>query len=116
MCAVKFHSRRRGDAAPSPGPIRPKEHGMRSIRTQCESRRQSGATSWIEPLENRTLMAAHGAAESVALKGAPSSEPTVTKLVTGLASGSGSTVGPNGDLYVTEGKTGKVLEINPRTG
>jgi hypothetical protein len=90
---------------------------MRSIRTQCESRRRDpGSTSWIEPLESRTLMAAHGAAESVAVKGAPSSGPTVTKLVTGLASGSGSTVGPNGDLYVTEGKTGKVLEVNPRTG
>jgi len=89
---------------------------MRSIRTQCESRRQAGAASWIEPLENRTLMAAHGALESVALNASPSSGPTVTKLVTGLASGSGSTVGPNGDLYITEGKTGRVLEVNPRTG
>jgi sugar lactone lactonase YvrE len=86
------------------------------MRKHFESRRNSGANNWIEPLENRTLMAAHGALESVAPKATPSSAPTVTKLVTGLASGSGSTVGPNGDLFITEGKTGRVLEVNPRTG
>ncbi len=37
-------------------------------------------------------------------------------LVTGLASGSGSTVGPDGALYVTEGATGRVLRVNPSTG
>jgi sugar lactone lactonase YvrE len=40
----------------------------------------------------------------------------LTRLVTGLASGSGSTVGPGGDLYITEGATGRVLEIDPRSG
>ena len=89
---------------------------MRSIRMQCESRRQAESVSWIEPLENRTLMAAHGAPESVAPTGAPSSQPTVTKLVTGLPSGSGSTVGPNGNLFLTEGSTGRVLEVDRRTG
>jgi hypothetical protein len=86
------------------------------MRTQSESRRFVGSNTWLEPLENRTLMAAHAAPESVALKSAPPSEPTVTKLVTGLAIGSGSTVGPNGDLFLTEGATGRVLEVNPRTG
>lgn len=43
-------------------------------------------------------------------------EPAATLLVSGLASGSGSTVGPDGALYVTEGATGRVLRVNPRTG
>ena len=42
--------------------------------------------------------------------------PTVTRLVTGLASGSGSTVGPDGALYVTEGAAGRVSRIDPQTG
>lgn len=33
-----------------------------------------------------------------------------------MASGSGSTVGPDGQLYVTEGAAGRVLRVNPRTG
>jgi sugar lactone lactonase YvrE len=37
-------------------------------------------------------------------------------LVGGLASGSGSTVGPDGALYVTEGAAGRILRVNPRTG
>jgi sugar lactone lactonase YvrE len=41
---------------------------------------------------------------------------TATRLVTGMASGSGSTVGPDGQLYVTEGAAGRVLRVNPRTG
>lgn len=46
----------------------------------------------------------------------PAAAPVVTQLVTGLASGSGSTVGPDGALYVTEGATGTVLRVNPDTG
>jgi sugar lactone lactonase YvrE len=47
----------------------------------------------------------------------PSSTPPVaTPLVTGLASGSGSAVGPDRALYVTEGATGRVLRVNPETG
>jgi hypothetical protein len=41
---------------------------------------------------------------------------TPTQLVTGLASGSGSTVGPGGDLYVTEGAAGRISRVDPRTG
>ena len=33
-----------------------------------------------------------------------------------MASGSGSTIGPGGALYVTEGATGKVLRVDPKTG
>ncbi|HEU4527766.1 MAG TPA: ScyD/ScyE family protein [Actinomycetota bacterium] len=42
--------------------------------------------------------------------------PTATRLVTGLASGSGSTVGPDGALYVTEGAAGRVSRVDPQTG
>lgn len=42
--------------------------------------------------------------------------PTATRLVAGLASGSGSTVGPDGALYVTEGAVGRVSRVDPQTG
>ena len=41
---------------------------------------------------------------------------TATLLVDSLAGGSGSTVGPGGALYVTEGPTGSILRIDPDTG
>ena len=37
-------------------------------------------------------------------------------LVTGLQSGSGSTIGPGGDLFVTEGAAGRILRVDPKTG
>jgi hypothetical protein len=43
-------------------------------------------------------------------------KPIATLLVGGLASGSGSTLGPGGALYVTEGATGRVLRVNPQNG
>ena len=43
-------------------------------------------------------------------------EPSAELLTSGLAGGSGSTVGPDGALYVTEGDTGKVLRVDPATG
>jgi len=46
----------------------------------------------------------------------PSGGPTPSRLVTGLAGGSGSTVGPDGALYVTEGAAGKVSRVDPQTG
>lgn len=46
----------------------------------------------------------------------PSSTPTVTQLVAGWASGSGSAVGPGRALYVTEGAAGRVLRVDPKTG
>jgi hypothetical protein len=63
-------------------------------------------------------MAGHAVLDqaAIAMDRKPSSQPTVTTLVTGLPSGSGSTVGPNGNLFVTVGKTGQVLEVNARTG
>jgi sugar lactone lactonase YvrE len=42
--------------------------------------------------------------------------PTATLLVDSLASGSGSTIGPGGALFVTEGPTGSILRVDPDTG
>ena len=42
--------------------------------------------------------------------------PTASLFVAGLAGGSGSTVGPGGDLYVTEGFAGRVSRVDSRTG
>jgi hypothetical protein len=46
----------------------------------------------------------------------PATAATKTRLVTGLAGGSGSTVGPDGALYVTEGLAGRVSRVDPQTG
>lgn len=46
----------------------------------------------------------------------PAATPTVTRLVDGLAGGSGSTVGPGGDLFVTEPFAGRVSRVDPETG
>jgi sugar lactone lactonase YvrE len=46
----------------------------------------------------------------------PATAATKTRLVTGLEGGSGSTVGPDGALYVTEGSAGRVSRVDPRTG
>jgi hypothetical protein len=47
-------------------------------------------------------------------------EPTATLLVTGLDTGlesaKGSTVGPDGALYVTEGAVGRISRVDPQTG
>src|SRR6266516_4693694 len=47
-------------------------------------------------------------------------EPTATLLVTGLDTGlesaKGSTVGPDGALYVTEGAAGRISRVDPLTG
>ena len=42
--------------------------------------------------------------------------PQATLLVDGLAGGSGSTVGPGGALYVTEGAAGRISRVDPGTG
>jgi sugar lactone lactonase YvrE len=42
--------------------------------------------------------------------------PAATLLASGLASGSGSAIGPGGDLFVTEGAAGRVSRVDPVTG
>jgi len=46
----------------------------------------------------------------------PPGELSAARLVTGLEGGSGSVIGPGGDLYVTEGLAGRVSRVDPRTG
>ena len=47
----------------------------------------------------------------------PCEEPTATRLVTGLVEGAkGSTIGPDGALYVTEGAVGRISRVDPQTG
>jgi hypothetical protein len=46
----------------------------------------------------------------------PCEGPTATRLVTGLEGASGSTIGPDGALYVTEGALGRISRVDPQTG
>ena len=46
----------------------------------------------------------------------PSVSPTAALLVTGLQGATGSTVGPDGALYVTEGAAGRISRVDPQTG
>src|SRR5881227_5925 len=52
----------------------------------------------------------------VAASGAPCQVPTASLLVTGLEGATGSTVGPDGALYVTEGAAGRISRVDPQTG
>ncbi|PYI83010.1 MAG: hypothetical protein DMF09_13030 [Verrucomicrobia bacterium] len=52
----------------------------------------------------------------VAASAAPCQVPTASLLVTGLEGATGSTVGPDGALYVTEGAAGRISRVDPLTG
>src|SRR4029450_6043584 len=54
---------------------------------------------------------------SAASAAPPCEGPTVTRLITGLGQGAkGSTIGPDGALYVTEGAAGRISRVDPLTG
>ena len=46
----------------------------------------------------------------------PCEGPAATRLVTGLEGAMGSTIGPDGALYVTEGAAGRISRVDPQTG
>ena len=46
----------------------------------------------------------------------PSHRPHATRLASGLQGPTGSTIGPDDDLYVAEGAAGRVSRVDPRTG
>jgi len=56
------------------------------------------------------------AAPAAALAAPPSGNATASRLVTGLQGGLGSTIGPDGALYVTETVAGKITRVDPNTG
>ncbi len=53
---------------------------------------------------------------SAASASSPCGGPTATRLVTGLEGAMGSTIGPDGALYVTEGAAGRISRVDPQTG
>jgi hypothetical protein len=53
---------------------------------------------------------------SVASASPPSGGPKATLLITGLEGAIGSTIGPDGALYVTEGAAGRITRADPQTG
>src|SRR5437667_6001894 len=55
-------------------------------------------------------------ASSAASASSPCGGPTATRLVTGLEGAMGSTIGPDGALYVTEGAAGRISRVDPQTG
>jgi sugar lactone lactonase YvrE len=61
----------------------------------------------------RTILVAAAAAAALA---APLTAAASTRLVTGLAGGSGSAIGPDGALYVTEPLAGRVARVDPLSG
>jgi len=73
-----------------------------------------GGRRKLLPLLSAALLAM--IAPSAASAAPPSAEPAAVQLVTGLDGASGSTVGPGGDLYVTEGAAGRISRVDPRTG
>ena len=78
---------------------------------------RSGSTLRSRVVTSAVAMLAVAVLAVSATSAAPvMAEPTTTLLVSGLAGGSGSTVGPDGALYVTEGLAGRVSRVDPRTG
>jgi hypothetical protein len=63
------------------------------------------------------LVMAVGAASTVVAEGSESRSPVVTPLATfGSGLASGSTIGPDGALYVTDPNAGSLLRVDRRTG
>lgn len=55
-------------------------------------------------------------APTAAIAAPPSGNATASRLVTGLQGGSGSTIGPDRALYVTETAAGRITRVDPKTG
>jgi hypothetical protein len=125
-----------GNAWSSPGPL-DREAGCPKIddSTRAASRpesavedsaRKNALTLKGEKIMNRIGRFLIGSAMLMALiaMNTPSAEsaprhsvsPTAALLVAGLQGATGSTVGPDGALYVTEGAVGRISRVDPQTG
>jgi hypothetical protein len=89
-------------------------------RGTVRSTRMRALILLVATMMTATVLAATGTASSAASPG--SREPVVTELTSFAASdcasgcGSGSTIGPDGALYVTDGPGGRVLRVDRWTG
>jgi hypothetical protein len=63
-----------------------------------------------------TVAIAMVAPPATAAAAPPARAPDPTQLVTGLEGGAGSTIGPDGALYVTESAAGRISRVDPKTG
>jgi hypothetical protein len=61
------------------------------------------------------LLASLGLSLGVAANG-PSAQATASLFAAGLQGSSGSTIGPDGALYVTEGALGRISRVDPHSG
>lgn len=64
----------------------------------------------------RNLLLCAAAVAATAMPSVAIAASTPILLVAGLQGGSGSTIGPGGALYVTEGAVGRISRVDPRTG
>jgi hypothetical protein len=85
--------------------------GLRESRRRIRSESRPSAT---KPRKLLVLVAVVIA--MITSSTASAAPPTLTQLLTGLEGGSGSTVGPDGALYVTESAAGRISRVDPRTG
>ncbi len=53
---------------------------------------------------------------NIPIKGKPPKPGPPKQIVTGLQGSLGSTIGPDGNLYVTENAAGRISKIDPKTG
>jgi hypothetical protein len=56
------------------------------------------------------------ASTTVAAANKTSEQPSISLLASGLQGTSGSAIGPDGALYVTEGAAGRISRVDPQTG
>lgn len=56
------------------------------------------------------------ASSTIAAAKNPSAAPSAELLASGLQGAQGSTIGPDGALYVTEGVVGRIMRVDPNTG
>lgn len=80
------------------------------------TRRTLLAGAAIAALAVTTLLAPAAAGATTQSKGRGADEPVVSLIASGLQGTIGSTIGPDGALYVAEGKAGRITRIDVRTG